>query len=139
MAKNFWLTTVEPYQTKTVLSDFMITSYDIKMIRSRKDNGNPYGPILMSNAEFVVKLEYNYGTKVLYERLNENAESYFAIRQDNNTILEMMAYVVDINEFYSPSTDGMRDVAQLQAKINLLVTEITYKGTEETNYRAIFG
>lgn len=139
MARNYWLTTVEPYQTKTEFSEFEITSYDIKMIRSRKDNGNPYGPILMAKAEIIVKLEYNYGAKVLFERLNENADSYFAIRQDDDNIFEMMAYVVDINEFYSPSTDGIRNAAQLQAKIDLLVTEITYKGTEDTKYRAIFG
>lgn len=131
MAKNLWLTTVESDQLKNEFNNFNILSHRIRMVRSREDNGTPYGPVLIEKAEIVVKLEYNYGAKVLYERLNENADNYFALRENDRIIAEMLAYVTDIEEYYSPSTNG-KGSTQLLARITLLVTEITYRGNESS-------
>lgn len=130
MANRFHISTVAYNQSPSSASDFPIISYNLQMVRSRTDNFMPYGPILMKQAAVFVALEYNGGSKVLFERLNENEENYFAIYKDSEKILEMQAYITDIEE-YIPNKD-VENPNQILVKVTLLVTEINYTGQEST-------
>lgn len=143
MAKNFRLITTDQDNIEELIKSesklgFQIVSYHVQMDRSRTESGTPYGPALMKKAEIVVKLEYNKDASVLYRYLANGGSYNFIVMHGAEMLFYMAGYVADIEEFYSSSPEE-RTSSQLLAKISLLVSEITYRGTDKTQEtKAIF-
>ncbi len=123
---KFSLLTSHPSEA-TSQTGFQLLDWKMRLTRSRKESGAPYGPVMAQEVELTVK--YINGANVLYERLNDNELHNFYVSDLNGILFQLEAYVVDIDESYDIDENN---TYQILAKITLLAAKITYTGTSSS-------